>query len=281
MKSHRMFSVAVGVALSIALFFTASGQPSNSVTSEPVYIPDYSHSKVPLPDGIMAWDALAKTVEATNGQAMAHFDFTFTNISTSTVTILAGLASCSCTKVTLPETPWRIPAGGTGGFPVDMDLEGKAGTLFKTAIIITDHGTKNLQLRVDIAPPEPVMLTDEQKMAGIAAAKVDRQAIFKGDCASCHNSKVVPALSGPQLYAVVCAICHESPNRASMVPDLGNLKVQTGPEFWRTWITYGKPGTLMPAFAQSQGGPLTDGQIASLAQYLNAYHPSKVPAGPQ
>jgi hypothetical protein len=60
-----------------------------------------------------------------------------------------------------------------------------------------------------------------------------------------------------------------------MVPDLNNLKVPTNREFWRTWITYGKPGTLMPAFAGSQGGPLTDMQIASLAAYLNAAKPSK------
>jgi magnesium chelatase family protein len=35
-------------------------------------------------------------------------------------------------------------------------------------------------------------------------------------------------------------------------------------------ITAGKEGTLMPAFAQSQGGPLNDIQIVSLAAYLNA-----------
>lgn len=281
MKSHRKFARAIGVALAIVCVSEAKGQSSNPIVSAPVYIPDYSYSKISLPDGIFAWDALAKTVEATNGQAMAHFDFTFTNVSVSPVTILAGLASCSCTKVTLPQTPWKIPAGGTGGFPADIDLGGKSGTLFKTAIIITDHGTKNLQLRVDIAPPEPTTMTDAQRMAGVAAAKGDRQAIFKGDCASCHNSKIVPALYGPQLFAAVCAICHESLNRASMVPDLGNLKVPTNPEYWRTWITYGKAGTLMPAFAQSQGGPLTDKQIATLAEYLNSYHPPKAAAGPQ
>jgi hypothetical protein len=61
-----------------------------------------------------------------------------------------------------------------------------------------------------------------------------------------------------------------------MVPDLTKLKVPTDREFWRTWITYGKPGSLMPAFATSQGGPLSDMQIASLAAYLNAVYPSKV-----
>ena len=62
-----------------------------------------------------------------------------------------------------------------------------------------------------------------------------------------------------------------------MVPDLHNLKDPTSEEFWRTWITSGKAGTLMPAFATSQGGPLNDMQIASLAVYLNATIPSHVP----
>ena len=34
-------------------------------------------------------------------------------------------------------------------------------------------------------------------------------------------------------------------------------------------IAHSKPGTLMPAFAKSDGGPLEDAQIANLATYLN------------
>jgi mono/diheme cytochrome c family protein len=107
------------------------------------------------------------------------------------------------------------------------------------------------------------------------AAKADRQAVFKSDCASCHLKKV-EGKYGQQLFDAVCAICHEARDRATMVPDLHNLKVPTNEEFWRTWITIGKPGSLMPAFATSQGGPLNDMQIASLAAYLNSTHPSKV-----
>jgi len=62
-----------------------------------------------------------------------------------------------------------------------------------------------------------------------------------------------------------------------MVPDLHNLKEQTSDEFWRAWITSGKAGTLMPAFATSQGGPLNDMQIASLAVYLNQAIPPHAP----
>jgi hypothetical protein len=61
-----------------------------------------------------------------------------------------------------------------------------------------------------------------------------------------------------------------------MVPDLHNLKVPTNDEFWRTWTAHGKPGSLMPAFATAEGGPLNDMQIASIATYLNFAIPSHV-----
>ena len=121
-----------------------------------------------------------------------------------------------------------------------------------------------------------VEMTEEQRNAGIAAAKVDRQAVFKSDCARCHVKKT-EGKYGQQLFDALCAICHEAKNRATMVPDLANLQIPTSEEFWRTWITAGKAGSLMPAFATSQGGLLNDLQIASLAAYLNAIHPSKVP----
>ena len=63
-----------------------------------------------------------------------------------------------------------------------------------------------------------------------------------------------------------------------MVPDLHNLKVSTGGDFWRTWISQGKAGSLMPAFSSAQGGPLSDLQIASLTSYLSQTFPSRVPS---
>ena len=62
--------------------------------------------------------------------------------------------------------------------------------------------------------------------------------------------------------------------RATMVPDLHKLTDPTREEFWRSWITAGKADTLMPAFAATQGGPLSDLQIASLAAYLNIVNPA-------
>jgi mono/diheme cytochrome c family protein len=185
-------------------------------------------------------------------------------------------ASCGCTQPQLPpERPWILPPGTNGSIRVSVNLLGKMGTLYKTVTITTDHGRMDLVLRVAIAPPPPVKpMSPEERAQGIAAAKLDRQAVFKGDCASCHAKNLVGQY-GQQLFKSACAVCHEADPRATMVPDLHNLKDPTSEEFWRTWITSGKAGTLMPAFSTSQGGPLNDMQIASLAVYLNQAIPSK------
>ena len=299
MKPYRtLAALGVGIFIFVAGLLQVLAQPQTSV---PVYMPDYTHAGEPLPDGVIDWDAVLKAVDVTDGDQYARFVFSFTNVARTAqitlttnldsgvshimsltnltpvnITILNVHPSCGCTTAELPPTPWIIPAGASEQMKVKVDLAGKSGTLFKQVTVTTDHGMKNLMLRITIHPAPVVAMTDEQKAAGIAAAKVDRQAVFKGDCASCHNRNL-QGKYGPQLFSAACGICHEAANRATMVPDLGKLKVPTNGDFWRTWITYGKPGSLMPAFATSQGGPLSDMQIASLAGYLNQLHPSTVP----
>ena len=156
-----------------------------------------------------------------------------------------------------------------------MNIAGKIGTLFKYVDVSTDKGIKRLNLRINMLPPVVRQMTDAERADGVAAAKIDRQAVFHGDCATCHikpgNDKY-----GKTLYDADCGICHEAERRATMVPDLHNLKVPTNLEFWKQWIAHGKPGSFMPAFSTAEGGPLTDMQIASLAQYLNQAMPSRV-----
>lgn len=273
-------SIFAAVAILAAGIFSVAGQSTNVVASAPVYVPDTSHQNDPLPDSAVAFDAILKSVAAVEGQDFAHFAFNFTNKTGEQLTILDVHPSCGCTTADLPSRPWLIPAGTGGVIKLNVNLAGKRGTVFKTATVITDKGQRQLTLRIDLTPPPPVQLTDEQKMAGITAAKADRMAIFKGDCASCHM-KNIAGTYGQVLYQNACAICHDAPNRATMVPNLAALKVATSVEFWRAWITFGKPGSLMPSWAKSQGGPLDDIQIASLAQYLNAVYPSKVAPVPQ
>jgi mono/diheme cytochrome c family protein len=111
-------------------------------------------------------------------------------------------------------------------------------------------------------------LTEGERKAAMLKAAADAQAIFRGDCARCHADKGRNAF-GQDLYAADCGICHESSHRESLVPDLHALKQPTDFDYWKTIITLGKPHTMMPAFAAANGGPLSEAQINSLANYLN------------
>ena len=109
-------------------------------------------------------------------------------------------------------------------------------------------------------------------MANMELAKADRQAVFKGDCRSCHVDKGVAKL-GKELYDADCGICHDSHIRAAMVPDLRAPKTTRDQAYWVNWITYGRPGSMMPAFGEKDGGPLSKEQIDSLVAYLSKEFP--------
>jgi mono/diheme cytochrome c family protein len=327
----ELFLAWIGLFVIASHLLAGPVNPASPVTTTPpVYVPSTSHANGPLPDGVLVWDELMKTTDATNGQAFARFYFSFTNVAsilqtglatnvtvttnvttvikrhfwgkrithvnevvTSTnivaftnaqpvpVTILSVHPSCGCTTAELPPVPWTIPPGTNGEINISVNLAGKSGTLFKTVNIATDWGSKTLTLRINIQPP-PVRspMTEAERARGLAAAKVDRQAVFRNDCATCH-AQPAAGKYGKALFDAVCAVCHEAEHRATMVPDLHTLKTPTNEDFWRTWITHGKPGSLMPAFSSTEGGPLNDMQIASLAAYLNAAFPSRVPPPPQ
>ncbi len=273
-----IFFAAAGLFL-IGMMVLAAGPPPATnaiVTTPPVYVPNISHANDPLPDGIFAWDELSKSTDAAADQQLARFIFSFTNVASGNVVILSVHPSCGCTTAELPPTPWTIAPGTNGQIRLTVNLQGKSGTLFKTVNVSTDKGSKTLMLRINILPPVIPKMTEEERARDIAAARIDRQAVFQGDCAKCH-SKNIQGKYGKSLFDSVCAICHEAEQRATIVPDLHNLKTPTSDEFWRTWIAHGKPGSLMPAFAISDGGPLTDIQIASLAAYLDVVVKSQVP----
>jgi mono/diheme cytochrome c family protein len=247
------------------------------VTTSPVYVPDMSHASGPLPDGILVWDGTTKETNVTEGTTEAHFVFSFTNISTNPVVFLDVHTSCGCTTAKLPPRPWMIPAGTNAQFDVTVNLAGRSGTLFKTVTVSTDKGSKILMLKIAILPPVTPVMSEADRLRAQTVAGANRQAVFQGECAICHVKRGAGKY-GQALYEADCAICHESKNRAPMVPDLHAIKTPTNDEFWRTWITHGKPGSLMPAFSTADGGPLSDMQIASLASYLNQALPSQVPS---
>jgi mono/diheme cytochrome c family protein len=213
------------------------------------------------------------------GEIEAVFTYRVRNVSKEDAIVLNVMSSCSCATPKHPATPWRIGAGESGQMQVVMDLRGKSGTVVKTAAIETTKGVRPLTMRVTIPAAPATSVGSSNREKNIQLATADRQAVFKGDCVKCHVTPAV-GLMGQALYTAACGICHEAEHRASMVPNLRTLQHPTNREYWFQIIAEGKPGTLMPAFAHAQGGPLAPAQIESLARYLTEtlHLPGKSPA---
>jgi hypothetical protein len=229
---------------------------------------------VPLPTGIMAYDSDHKETTIKEGEAEAHFIFNITNISRKDFTITSVIASCGCTTADVPPMPWTLAPHAKGQIPVTMNVLGHTGKSTKTITVTTLQGVKAFDVTANILPP-PLETPNANREQNLALAKADRQAVFKGDCAKCH-AEPVKGKFGQELYASACGICHDANPRATMVSDLRSLNHPTDEAFWKQWITNGKPDTLMPAFSQTQGGPLTSEQIDSLAKTLATAFPAYI-----
>ena len=217
----------------------------------------------------LTWEKTRQERRLSSGQMEAEFQFWFTNRAERAITVTKVNPSCGCTVVKLP-LPWIITAGQFGKIPVKMDLRGKHGSVTKTIGVETDAGSHTLTVSAIVPRPASKPTTarsNTTRMANLRSALADRQAVFRNDCAKCH---VEPGHGkhGRELYTAVCGICHDSPHRASMVPLLRRTGPELNADYWRQWISPGKPGSLMPAFAESAGGPLTEKQIQSLVRYL-------------
>ena len=229
------------------------------------------------PSGGLTWDAEVKEAQVEAGARQASFKFWFTNATPNEISIQSARSSCFCTVAKLPSEPWPIAAGSSGAIDVTMDLAGKRGTVTKPVNVVTSAGAKTLQVRVNIpyeampVGPTPAVAArkEEERAKNLQMALADRQVVFtKAECAECHAKPAAGRSSGTELYAAVCGNCHDSLNRASSVPDLHAKGAGQNLEYWRNWIAHGRAGTMMPAFAQSEGGPLSEGQLESLAEHL-------------
>jgi mono/diheme cytochrome c family protein len=232
---------------------------------------------------LLVWDSISKECTPASGEASVHFSFSVTNMGSAEIVIQSVAPSCGCTVAQMPAQPWRLAAGDHGDLKFTMDLRGKRGALTKTATVNTSVGAKALTMKVvmpgqsnpsiAVAGATPsvtasaVTVVSSERTQNQELARADHQAVFRNDCAKCHAEPIQGKL-GKELYAAACGICHEAEHRAAMVPLLGKSPLADNPAYWRTWITFGKPGSLMPGFSKPVGGPLNREQIESLASFL-------------
>jgi cytochrome c5 len=220
----------------------------------------------------VSWDALEKSSEPKAGERAAAFRFTARNTSDKPVTILQVRPSCGCTIVDLPADPWVLKPGASGSLMATVDLSGKEGNLVKMLFVDTSFGRQTLVMNVKM----PVM-AESDRLRNQQVATANRQAVFQNECALCH---AVPAIGkqGQELFEAACGVCHIGPHRASMVPDLLVAREPRDAAFWKKWISEGREGSLMPGFAESHGGPLSDSQIDSLVKFALEKLPTEPPA---
>lgn len=222
------------------------------------------------------WDAMSKEITPKAGENSINFTFWVTNTGPTEARIDAVSTSCGCTVSQLPShpNPWVLKPGESGPLTASMNLVGKFGLVQKLVHVSTSAGQQSLIVRANIPTPSTSNTLSPRERNQLMTLG-DRQAVFKGDCVKCH---VEPAKDrhGEKLFIAACGICHVSDHRAAMVPDLAAVKTATNADYWRAWVTYGKPGSLMPAFAKEQGGILDEKQIDSLVEYLAKKFPSTV-----
>jgi len=73
-------------------------------------------------------------------------------------------------------------------------------------------------------------------------------------------------------FATTCASCHGPTGEGSAIaPSLNREEIRTADSEWLIeTISYGRPGTAMPAWSVEAGGPLSSNQIADMAAFLQA-----------
>jgi len=257
------------VAAQPALRPPVIGQP---VIGQPVISPVVALP--PANPNALVWDAENKEITPSPGEASGSFTFWFTNVSSTEVIINSVRTSCGCTTAKLPSMPWHVAAGTNGSLDVAIDLRGKSGVISKAVTVDSTAGIKSLIVKINMPGALPVAghtvpaMNDVDRLKNMQSALADRQVVFKdAACAKCHAEPAKGLVAGHQLYSAVCGTCHDSPQRAALVTDLRTLKHETDADYWKQWITYGRAGSMMPAFGDSQGGPLNDHQIDMLAAY--------------
>ena len=229
---------------------------------------------------VLGWDGLVKEVNLKPGETSGHFAFTFTNTAPDAVVVTYVRTSCGCTVPKVPTLPWTIPPSGQGTFEVVLDARGKNGVVSKTVTVETSAGYRYLTVRVAIPASGGGAMATADRARNLQAALANRQAVLKGECATCH---VTPGVGkhGEELYVAVCGVCHEAEHRASMVPNLQALSRPLKADEWRGLIRSGKKDSLMPAFAKTEDGFMTDAQIDSLVEYMTGPFKATPPHAPR
>jgi mono/diheme cytochrome c family protein len=82
--------------------------------------------------------------------------------------------------------------------------------------------------------------------------------------------------AGRELYVENCAACHGENGEGDLAPALNSQELlkTTSDEALYSLTRTGVPGSIMPAWGQTFGGPFTDEQIAQLVTFIRSWEPA-------
>jgi mono/diheme cytochrome c family protein len=110
-------------------------------------------------------------------------------------------------------------------------------------------------------------------IAGVGVAFFREDARLAEAAAKLNKANIV---RGRQLYVDNCTSCHGTRGEGGAGPALNNkvLLAKASDLVLFATIRAGRPNTIMPAWGQDNGGPLTDEDIQNIVAFLRAWEPS-------
>ncbi len=108
---------------------------------------------------------------------------------------------------------------------------------------------------------------------GVGAAFAQEDSRLKEATIKLNKANV---LHGRQLYVDNCTSCHGTRGEGIVGPALNNKTLLTtaSDEVLFATIRTGRPNTVMPAWGQENGGPLTDEDVRYIVSFLRAWEPT-------
>jgi len=156
LKHLTLYFVYIGVVLAVGAklgaFDRHSTPPSKLRTISALSSSKTQERPVPLPQGMLAFDAEFRQTTIHAGDSQAHFVLNFSNISSKAIIISSVRSSCGCTTAELPPMPWTLVPRAKGQIPVNMNVQYRTGKSTKTVTVTTLKGDKTLTVEADILP---------------------------------------------------------------------------------------------------------------------------------